>query len=71
MNRRRYTIEANVATLARFTTVLAAEGVNESFIDRVTSSTNDEYYYVIVFAPNNIHEVMHRSGFTNSSRSVR
>ena len=68
MNRRRYMIEANVATLARFMADLkrGMTRPSEAFVQRVTPDANEEHYYVVVLATPEVHNFLNASIFRNS-----
>jgi hypothetical protein len=66
MTTRRYTIEASIKTLARFTKIAADSPTADSFVQRLTVSSGDEYYYVVLIATEEIHKKLHADRFTNS-----
>lgn len=67
MIKRRYTIEATVRTLGRFCTVASiGVGVADVFIHRVTTDSTDTYYYVVLEAPQKVHERLRSERFAES-----
>lgn len=66
MNRRRYRIEANIKTLQSFLVPLSECNRTDCFVQRLTPDANEEYYYVVVIAPPDIHETLKRRQFTDS-----
>lgn len=62
MIRKRYTIEASAATLARFAHVVS-EG--DAFIQRVNPDLKDEFYYVTIIADKDTHTRLRKNRFTN------
>lgn len=67
MNRRRYRIEANTKTLAKFVGVLADKAPYNSFVQRVTPDTNEEYHYVVVIAESEVHDALKEANFRDSN----
>lgn len=67
MYKRRYTIEATPATLARFASTVAAHATpSGAFIHRVSTDKNEEYYYVVLEADDDVHTQMRPARFTDS-----
>lgn len=66
MIRRRYRIEVSLLTLARFTTAASVKGASNAFIQRVTPDSNEEYYYVVLIANQDVHDELKQNRFTDS-----
>jgi hypothetical protein len=66
LNRRRYTIESSILTLARFTEVMAKFGPTSSHVVRLAPNSTDEYYYVVVLADQEVHDALKAARFDNS-----
>lgn len=66
MNRRRYRIEANIRTLERFVSTIVKVTKTEAFIQRVTTNSTEEYYYVVLVADEQTHDHLKRNRFTDS-----
>lgn len=66
MNRRRYRIEANLKTLAKFVGILSQAAPYDSFIQRVSPDINEEYYFVVVVASSEVHDTLKTSAFRDS-----
>jgi hypothetical protein len=67
VNRRRYRIEANTKTLAKFINVLANKAPYNSFVQRVTPDSNEEYHYVVVIAESEVHDALKEANFRDSN----
>lgn len=67
MIRRRYRIESNTKTLAKFVSILADKAPYNSFVQRVTPDSNEEYHYVVVIAENDIHDTLKAANFKDST----
>jgi hypothetical protein len=65
MQRRKYTIEANTNTLARFVSTLASFGV-KVFVQKLVCNRTEEYYYVTVVGEERAHDALKLHRFTNS-----
>jgi hypothetical protein len=63
MNRRRYRIEATKQTLKRLLDELMQLDLSHSFVQRVTCDVNEEYYYVVVIAPKEVHDALRKKPF--------
>lgn len=66
MIRRRYRIESNTKTLAKFVGVLADKAPYNSFVQRVSPDSNEEYHYVVVIADSVVHDALKESNFRDS-----
>ena len=67
MEKRRYTIEASIATLARFTKVCDEAGsITDSFVQRVTTDANEEYYYIVLIGRKEVHAALRDNRFKDS-----
>lgn len=65
MMKRRYTIEASIDTLARFTAV-CKQYKSEVFVQRLSCNSSEEYYYVVLIATTKVHQALKGHRFTNS-----
>lgn len=71
MIRRRYRIEATKQTLIRFLQELLKISPSGSFVQKITTDVNEEYYHVVVIAENSTHDQMKRKPFGMDSIALK
>jgi len=68
MTKMRYRIEASIMTLKRFVDTVHKEGSpSDAFIQKVTPDTNEEYYYVVLLATDEVHKELKQQRFVDST----
>lgn len=65
--RRRYRIESTKATLKRLLEELLKLSPTGSFVQKVTSDVNEEYYYVVVIADQKVHDELKKLPYFKDS----
>lgn len=71
MTKWKYTIEANNKTLARFMGIVGTGEIGQTFVHRVTPDKNEEYYYIVLTATNQLHTELIKARFNNRQQQVK